>query len=110
MKQLEHDNILPFYGVATTISDFSLVFPWYKNGNIDQYLENNPRVDRYDLASTSKPTTYSRRLHEPYEQLLGVVNGLVFLRSNGLVHGDLKPVCGSFLSPITFNATNRATY
>ena len=110
MKQLEHDNILPFYGVVTTVSDFSLVFPWYKNGNIDQYLRNNPGVDRCGLASTSKPTAYSRHLHERHEQLLGAANGLLFLHSNGLVHGDLKLVCGSFLSPITFNATNRATY
>ena len=59
MKQLEHDNILPFYGVSTTISDFSLVFPWYNHGNIDQYVKKNPGVDRYNLASASNPTAYS---------------------------------------------------
>ena len=110
MKQLEHDNILPFYGVVTTVSDFSLVFPWYKNGNIDQYLKNNPGVDRCGLASTSKPTAYSRHLHEPHEQLLGAANGLLFLHSNGLVHGTFQPVREASSSPITFNATNRVTY
>ena len=110
MRQLEHVNILPFCGVSTTISDFSLVFPWYKNGNINQYLKNNPRADRYDLASTLKHTAYSRRLYEPHEQLLGAVKGLLFLHSNGLVHGALRPVRKAFLSLITFNATNRATY
>ena len=110
MMQLEHENILPFYGVSTTISDFSLVFPWYKNGNIDQYLKNSPRADRYDLASTLKLTAHSRRLHEPHEQLLGAVKGLLFLHSNGLVHGALRPVREAFLSLIAFNAMNRVTY
>ena len=110
MRQLEHDNILPFYGVSTTISDFSLVFPWYKNGNINQYLKNNPRADRHDLASTFKLTAHSRRLHELRKQLLGAVQGLLFLHSNGLVHGALQPVREAFLSLIAFNAMNRVTY
>lgn len=54
MKRLKHVNILPFYGVSTTIFDLSLVFPWYNNGNIKHYLERNPGVDRYDLVSTFK--------------------------------------------------------
>ncbi|KAF9777372.1 kinase-like domain-containing protein [Thelephora terrestris] len=72
MKQVEDVNIMPFYGVSTTTSSFSLVFPWYKNGNIEQYLEENPDVDRYDL-------------------LLGAVKGLRFLHSNGVVHGAFWP-------------------
>ena len=54
MKQFEHSNILPFYGVSATISELSLVFPWYKNGNIKQYLEGNPGMNPYDLASTNR--------------------------------------------------------
>ena len=54
MKQLEHNNILPFYGVSTTVSHFSLVFPWYKNGNINQYLGENPHINPYDLVSAFK--------------------------------------------------------
>ena len=58
MKQLKHDSILPFYGVSTDVSDFCLVFPWYQNGNIMNYLENNPSVDPYNLASIlSQPHT-----------------------------------------------------
>ncbi|KAF9785451.1 kinase-like domain-containing protein [Thelephora terrestris] len=72
MKQIEHANILPFYGVSTTASSFSLVFPCYQNGNIDQYLEKNPDVDRYDL-------------------ILGAATGLRFLHSNGKFHGAFRP-------------------
>lgn len=53
MKQLKHHNILPFYGVSTTVSDFCLVFPWYENGSIMDYLKKKPDINRFDLASIS---------------------------------------------------------
>lgn len=72
MKQANHANILPFYGVSTTVSDFCLVFPWYKNGNIMKYLEGNPKVNRFDLLSDA-------------------ASGLSFLHGKRLVHGALLP-------------------
>jgi len=54
MKQLEHGNILPFYGVSTTVADLCLVFPWYENRNIMEYLKKNPEANRFDLVSTFK--------------------------------------------------------
>jgi len=59
MKQLEHSNILPLYGVSTNVTDFSLVFPWYENGNIMQYLKRNPDIGRFALVSTFKKVPYS---------------------------------------------------
>lgn len=59
MKQLNHDNIVPFYGVSTTISNFCLVFPWYENGNVVDYLKKEPDANRFDLASTFEQTPYS---------------------------------------------------
>jgi len=59
MKQLEHKNILPFYGVSTTVSEFCLVFPWYGNGNIMEYLKKNPDINQFELASTFKQVAYS---------------------------------------------------
>jgi serine/threonine protein kinase len=52
LKQTNHDNILPFYGVSTDVSNFCLVFPWYENGNIMDYLKENPDINRYYLVST----------------------------------------------------------
>ena len=51
MMQLKHDNILPFYGVSTTVADLCLVFPWYGNGNIMDYLKEKPDINRFDLVS-----------------------------------------------------------
>ena len=64
MKQLEHENIIPFYGVSTTASEFCLVFPWYNNGNIMEYLQMNPNINQFELASTpDKPRTPDAYLH-----------------------------------------------
>lgn len=54
MKQVSHENVLPFYGVSTAISDFCLVSPWYNNGEIMEYLKKKPDTNRYDLASVLK--------------------------------------------------------
>ena len=110
MRQIEHDNILPFYGVSMTVSDFSLVFPWYRNGNIKQYLEKDPSIDRYDLASALKLTVYLRHSHRSHQQLLGVIKGLLFFHSNRVVHGALGPVCETLLLLMVFNMVNRDTY
>ena len=67
MKQADHDNILPFYGVSTSVSEFCLVFPWYGNGNIADYLRGNPTAKRYDLVSTLKITPCPWRLPESRE-------------------------------------------
>jgi len=65
MKQVEHGNILPFYGVSTAVSDFCLVFPWYENGNIMDYLKKKPDTGRFDLASTFRQSLHSRCLPVP---------------------------------------------
>jgi len=57
ISQLKHENILPFYGVSTTVSDFCLVFAWYKNGNIMEYVKRKPGVNRFDLVGTSGQTS-----------------------------------------------------
>jgi len=62
MKQVEHANILPFYGVSTTVADLCLVFPWYENGNIMEYLKKVPDANRFDLVSTFKQALCSRNL------------------------------------------------
>jgi serine/threonine protein kinase len=44
-RQLRHPNVLPFYGVYhqdNTRSRACLVSPWLENGNIKQFLAQNP--------------------------------------------------------------------
>lgn len=53
MKQVNHENIIPFYGVLATSTafDFCAVFPWYEKGRIMHHLDLNPDIDRYRLVS-----------------------------------------------------------
>jgi len=64
MKQLEHINILPFYGISAAVADFCLVYPWYENGTITEYLKKKPNASRLDLVSAFEqsyiPDTYLR--------------------------------------------------
>ena len=71
LKQLRHDNILPFYGVSTTEYDFCLVFPWYENGNIMDYLKKMLGADKFDLASAFRQILHSRRLLAPTNSYQG---------------------------------------
>jgi len=59
VKKYKDDNIVPLYGMSTAIAPFCLVYPWYKNGNIMNYLEDNPEDNRFDLASVFQKALYS---------------------------------------------------
>jgi serine/threonine protein kinase len=48
--KLSHPNLLPFYGQFRFRAQLSLVSPWMKNGDINDYLKNNSRVDRVCLV------------------------------------------------------------
>jgi len=71
MKQLEHSNLIPFYGVWTTIVAVYLVFPWYENGNIMEYLTRSPAtVSRFTLVSTFDKALHPRHLLVPMDSYL----------------------------------------
>ncbi|KAF5349262.1 hypothetical protein D9756_009439 [Leucocoprinus leucothites] len=73
-KQLQHPNLLPFYGVYRLDDQYGricLVSPWMENGTVVEYLHCNPNVDRLLLIRDT-------------------VRGLSFLHEKKIVHGDLK--------------------
>ncbi|KAG8937703.1 hypothetical protein FRC03_007920 [Tulasnella sp. 419] len=71
-RTLQHPNVVPLSGYFMSPNGSPiLVSPCYKNGNIIQYLVKNPSSDRFSLA-------------------LDIVNGLEYLHSVDIVHGDLK--------------------
>ncbi|KAG6908757.1 hypothetical protein DXG01_003369 [Tephrocybe rancida] len=72
-SQLDHQNLLPFYGIYRFRNGLSLVSPWMEHGDINNYLQSYGTADRVLLASD-------------------VVQGLKFLHSNDIIHGDLKGV------------------
>ncbi|KAG2049076.1 kinase-like protein [Suillus hirtellus] len=74
-QKLIHDNILPLYGVALGFGPFTaMVCPWAKNGSLIMYLESHR-----DLL-----------IAERFKLLSDVANGLHYLHTNQVVHGDLS--------------------
>ncbi|KAJ7619883.1 kinase-like domain-containing protein [Mycena rosella] len=72
-SQLNHRNLLPFLGVwDEPIAAWpALISPFYKSGDLRQYLRNCPTVDKEKM-------------------ILGVASGLEYLHRYDIVHGDLK--------------------
>ncbi|KAG8921707.1 hypothetical protein FRC02_012402 [Tulasnella sp. 418] len=70
-RQLIHLNVVPLLGYIVVDGSPSLISPWYINGNVNNYLENHVDADRWSLISD-------------------VVDGLEYLHSIPVAHGDLK--------------------
>ncbi|KAI6106553.1 kinase-like domain-containing protein [Pisolithus croceorrhizus] len=76
---LSNPNVVPLLGMAFDLSKYggpSLVSPWYPNGNLKQYM-----LQHYAHLS------FRQRL----EMLYQLANGLQYLHTSNVVHGDLKP-------------------
>lgn len=65
------------------------VSPWMKNGSAPRFIDENTQVDRMELVG---PCLKSTHLALTWRKLLGIVTGLSYLHSQGVVHGDLKGV------------------
>ncbi|KAJ7468568.1 kinase-like domain-containing protein [Mycena latifolia] len=72
-KGLSHPNLLPLIGVdqESFLSSLCLVSPWMEHGNVLNYLEKNGRVNVNEI-------------------LLEIAEGLNYLHSQNIVHGDLR--------------------
>ncbi|TDL20285.1 kinase-like protein [Rickenella mellea] len=69
---VEHKNILPFLGYCTDLNPYiCLVSPWMSNGTAIDYVKTRPDVDRVQM-------------------IIGVAEGLDFLHSKNIVHGDVR--------------------
>ncbi|CAE6417159.1 unnamed protein product [Rhizoctonia solani] len=70
---LDHENVLPLLGLCVVNNELGMVSELMPNGNIQDYIRNNPDVNRYQLA-------------------IHVCTGLVYLHEHPkhVVHGDLK--------------------
>ncbi|KAG6909005.1 hypothetical protein DXG01_002391 [Tephrocybe rancida] len=69
--QLSHPNLLPFYGLHTFRTQIAFVAPWAENGNLSNYLAQEPNANRVLLCADAAA-------------------GVEYLHTNGVVHGDLK--------------------
>ncbi|KAF9259367.1 kinase-like protein [Marasmius fiardii PR-910] len=71
--QLSHPNLLPFFGVNTTLfpGKLCLLAPWMVNGRITKFLEVNPNHDKLRVISE-------------------IMGAIAYLHFHNIIHGDIK--------------------
>lgn len=70
-SSLCHPNVLPLLGAIMDKGQCAMVSEWMKNGNINEFASRHREVNRFEL-------------------LKDVTNGLIYLHSREMIHGDLK--------------------
>ncbi|KAJ5066238.1 palmitoyltransferase [Anaeramoeba ignava] len=69
--KLKHPNILPIYGITKFENRFCIVMKYAEQGNLLDKIPNLQFQEKIDLS-------------------LQIIEGLRFLHSNSIIHGDLK--------------------
>ncbi|KAL0577764.1 hypothetical protein V5O48_004222 [Marasmius crinis-equi] len=95
-KRLDHRFVLPLLGIDadTFPRQPCMVSPWMFNGTINEFLKRRPNADIKMLVRTVyflSPTPYISPAHiNAVRQLFEVIQGIEYLHSKGVVHGDIK--------------------
>jgi serine/threonine protein kinase len=86
---LRHPNIVPLIGTSENFP-VSLVSQWMSGGTLTVFLREHPDWDRSFLASHDLNAWGRAELC--HHQMIDILQGLGFMHSLDVVHGDLKPV------------------
>ena len=86
-KRLVHPNIVPFRGL--TVDPLQLISDWMPGGDLVGYVNQHPGTDRLRLVSPSLSSTGKVFI---LCQLDDIAQGLHYLHSRNVIHGDLKGV------------------
>ncbi|QRV92203.1 Tyrosine kinase family catalytic domain protein [Ceratobasidium sp. AG-Ba] len=70
-SKCKHPNVQPLLGLAMFRGQIGMVAEWESNGSMPEYIEKHTDVDRCVMS-------------------LRIAEGLSYLHSSGVIHGDLK--------------------
>lgn len=92
-KNLDHPHVLPFLGIdsETFAPFFCMVTPWMRHGTILKYLEDYVQImnlDRCVSFLVLAPLPHRDVWHQIFE----IAEGIDYLHSRNVVHGDLRGV------------------
>jgi serine/threonine protein kinase len=97
-QHLQHPHILPLIGIDCESFPTSLcmVSPWMEHGTVLEYFDHHGRSN-VDRLVRLIPRLFKAR-HQMCFQLFEIAQGLQYLHSNKIVHGDLRGVRNSLHS------------
>ena len=101
---MKHSNITPFKGVTT--DPLQLISDWMHGGDLLGHIKNKPDADRLELVNVP-PSELT--LADSRYQLSDAVDGLNYLHSRNVIHGNLKGVrdySGSRFTVLMFGQSN----
>ena len=102
-KHLSHPNVHPLLGISMSTDPhcFLILSEWMPNGNVMQYTRSNQEANRLRLVrALALPPRFFPSLTSTLK-LSNVMSGVVYLHELRIVHGDLKGVSLTFLTPLS---------
>ncbi|KAG8870749.1 hypothetical protein FRB97_009418 [Tulasnella sp. 331] len=92
-SRLNHENILPFYGLMEISNEMYLASPWMDYGDLSKFLQE--RIAFLDAApdvQRAHPKRAPCRAFKEVDAIRGIALGLEYLHTHDVIHGDLKAV------------------
>ena len=85
LKNLNHENIINFYGFFEEQDSFFLVFEYAQNGSLKDYIKKY----RSNFPSNQEIIPFKEDF--VIKVFKDILNGLKYLHSNNILHRDIKP-------------------
>ncbi|KAG8983633.1 hypothetical protein FRB93_007113 [Tulasnella sp. JGI-2019a] len=103
---LDHVNILPFYGKIEISSETYLVSPWIERGDLAKFMIHRLRYLDSPVSQREPVPDATRSAFLDFDEgiiIHGIASGLEYLHGRHVIHGDLKAtnvLLGDYMTPL----------